>query len=184
MKTVYLVREQQPDGTYRLVQISAEKWHAIIKDQEGLPMEQKRHFIDDKIFDDLGEDCIKIEVSLDEWRRWDNKRKKMGREAEYRKKYLHLSLDYVIDAETGATMMTHSTLCSISEDEAYQECLFEDMKKALAEWKPWALTMLQFYLDGKDKHAIEEMMEAFQIKRSSVFTYKKQFEAFLREYLT
>ena len=74
MKTVYLAREQQPDGTYRLVQISAEKWHAIIKDQEGLPMEKKRHFIDDKIFDDLGEDCIKIEVSLDEWRRWDNKR--------------------------------------------------------------------------------------------------------------
>jgi len=184
MKTVYLAREQQPDGTYRLVQISAEKWHAIIKDQEGLPMEQKRHFIEDKIFDDLGEDCIKIEVPLDEWRRWDNKRKKMGRDAEQRKKYLHLSLDYVIDAETGATMLTHSTLCSISEDEAYRECLFEDMKKALAEWKPWALTMLQFYLDGKEKHAIEEMMEAFQIKRSSVFTYKKQFEAFLREYLT
>ena len=41
MKTVYLAREQQPDGSHRLVEISAEKWHAIIKEQAGLPMEQK-----------------------------------------------------------------------------------------------------------------------------------------------
>ena len=184
MKTRYLAREQQPDGTYRLVEISSEKWHAIIKDQEGLPMEQKRHFIDDKIFDHLGEDCIKIEVSLDEWRRWDNKRKKKNREAEQRNRYLHLSLDYVRDAETGATMMTHSTLCSISEDEAYREFQFEEMKKALAEWRPWALRMLQFYMEGDITHANKEMMEVFNVKQATVSKYKKQFEAFMRDYLT
>lgn len=184
MKTVYLVREQQLDGTYRLVEISAKKWHAIIKEQEGLPMEQKRHFIDDIIFDYHGEDRMKIEVSLDEWRRWDNKRRKQGREAEHRRKYLHLSLDYVIDAETGATMMSHSTLCAVSEEEAYCECLREDLLKALAAWKPWALRMLQFYMEGDVKHANRKMMEEFHIKQATVSKYKKQFEVFMREYLS
>ena len=54
MKTVYLAREQQPDGSHRLVEISAEKWHAIIKEQAGLPMEQKHHFIEDIIYDENG----------------------------------------------------------------------------------------------------------------------------------
>lgn len=184
MKTVYLAREQQPDGTYRLVEISAEKWHAIIKEQEGLPMEQKRHFIEDIIFDYHGEDRMKIEVSLDEWRRWDNKRRKQGREAEHRRKYLHLSLDYVIDAETGATMMSHSTLCAVSEDEAYRECLREDLLKALAAWKPWALQMLQFYMETDITHANEQMMAVFQVKERTVRKYKSQFEAFMREYLS
>ena len=184
MKTGYLAREKQPDGSFRLVQITPEDWHAIIKEQEGLPMEQKRHFIEDKIFDHSGEDCLKIEVSLDEWRRWDNNRKKKSREAEHRRKYLHLSLDYVIDAETGATMMTHSTLCAISEDEAYRDCLREDLLKALSEWKPWALRMLQFYMEGDAKHSIKKMMEVFQVKEPTIYKYKKQFEAFMKEYLS
>lgn len=184
MKTVYLAREQQPDGSHRLVEISAEKWHAIIKEQAGLPMEQKRHFIEDIIYDENGMDCLTIETSLEEWRRWDNNRKKKGREAEHRRKYLHLSLDYVIDTETGATLMTHSTLGAVSEDEAYRECLFEDMRKALADWKPWALRMLQFYMESDVKHANKEMMEEFHVKLSTVCKYKKQFEAFMKEYLS
>ena len=154
MKTVYLAREQQPDGSHRLVEISAEKWHAIIKEQAGLPMEQKRHFIEDIIYDENGME------------------------------YLHLSLDYVIDTETGATLMTHSTLGAVSEDEAYRECLFEDMRKALADWKPWALRMLQFYMESDVKHANKEMMKEFHVKLSTVCKYKKQFEAFMKEYLS
>lgn len=183
MKTTYLLRESLPDGTSHLVETTSENWHAIIKEQSGLPMDEKRHFIHDIICDQNGKDCLIIETTLKEWRRWDNLRKKKNRENEIRSKYLHLSLDYVIDAETGATLMTHSSLAALSEEEAYRNCMREDLRKALAAWKPWGPRMLDFYLNGDATHANEEMMAEFHVKERTVCKYKQQFERFMREYL-
>ena len=44
--------------------------------------------------------------------------------------------------------------------------------------------MLQFYMEGDAKHAIQEMMEVFQVKEPTIYKYKKQFEAFMKEYLS
>ena len=102
MKTIYLLRETLPDGSHHLVQTTPQKWHAIINEQKNLPIEQRRHFIHDTIVENDDVDCIIIETTLDEWRKWDNNRKKQSRDREYKKKYIHLSLDFVIDAENGA----------------------------------------------------------------------------------
>ena len=184
MKTRYLVREQQPDGTYQLVEISSEKWHAIVKDQEGLPMEQQRFFIEDVIYDENGRDCIKIETTLEEWRKWDNNRKKKGREFDHQRKFIHLSLDYVIDTETGATMMTHSIEGCVSEEQAFKECYFEELQRALAAWRPWAVRMLRFYMEGDAKHANKEMMAEFHVTERMVRYYKAEFETFMKDYFS
>ena len=183
MKTIYLLRETLPDGSHHLVQTTPQKWHAIINEQKNLPIEQRRHFIHDTIVENDDVDCIIIETTLDEWRKWDNNRKKQSRDREYKKKYIHLSLDYVIDAENGTTMLGCSSCDELSEDEVYKMCVFNELRQVLAHWHPWAPRMLDYYMEGEVTHTNQEMMREFEVGERMICKYKKKFEEFLREYM-
>ena len=184
MKTIYLLRETLPDGSHHLVQTTPQKWHAIINEQKNLPIEQRRHFINDTIVENDDVDCIIIETTLEEWRKWDNNRKKQSRDREYKKKYIHLSLDFVIDAESGTTMLACSSVNNQMEEEIFQRYFFQEMHRDLAKWRPWATKMLEFYMAGDTTHANQEMMRVFGVEERTVRKYKMQFEEFLRAYMT
>ena len=65
MKTTYLLREEQPDGSVCMVETTSEVWHAIVKEDAAGPRTERRFFIYDIIPDEGGLDCMVIETTWD-----------------------------------------------------------------------------------------------------------------------
>ena len=82
MKTTYLLREVQKDGSVQLVETTSDNWHAIVKADSVRPRCERRFFIYDIIPDEGGLDCMVIETTWDEWKDWDNKQRAVRRSNE------------------------------------------------------------------------------------------------------
>lgn len=67
MKTTYLLREVQQDGSICLVETTSETWHSIVKEEAQLPQSQRRCFICDTIADGRDLDCMVMETTFEEW---------------------------------------------------------------------------------------------------------------------
>lgn len=75
MKTTYLVYKQV-DGVRQLVAATQEEWDAIMKENRGLPIGQRRCFMKDCFEDGDELDCMYIETTAAEYREWNGNVKK------------------------------------------------------------------------------------------------------------
>ena len=70
MKTTYLIKSIQSDGSTALVETTAEHWHKITENNKGLSKDERRYFITDIISESGNLDCMIIEVAYEEYLRW------------------------------------------------------------------------------------------------------------------
>lgn len=63
MKTTYLIKSIQSDGSSALVETTAEHWHKITENNKGLSKDERRYFITDIISESGNLDCMIIEVA-------------------------------------------------------------------------------------------------------------------------
>ena len=182
MKTTYLLREVQSDGSVYMVETTSEVWHSIVKADARLPQSQRRWFICDIIQDGRGLDCMVIETTFEEWRIWDNEQRQVRRNNLLKKQYEHLSADALEDDER-----EHSLLNEIMREEGFEtETLgylaLEELRKALLFWRPWGTMLLDYYIAGKRRTCTQELARTCNVSEQVARKYKRQFEKFVIDF--
>lgn len=185
MKTTYLLREQQADGSIRLVVASAEAWRSAVAANKNLPTEQRRYFVFDYIPDGDEVDRMVIETSIEDYRVWHKDHMSAKRNREYGKGFQILSMDALIATKDGPISFGDLVLSGQRvEDDICNQMLMDKLRTELAEWRPWANDVLDLYLQGKKRICTDFLAEKYGVSLQAVRKYKRQFEAFLKKFLS
>lgn len=182
MKNTYLIYKQV-NGTRQLVVATQDEWNAVLKENRGLPMEKRRLFEKSCIDDGTNLDCMYIEVSYAEYKKWHSTDEVSGRKRKASGAYPRLSLDApVADSELDSM---HETVPSSFDLEQIitDRILLGELHKALRAWKPWAPELLALYLEGKRRSCTAELCKKYAIGGRAVRYRKKQFEEFVKKFL-
>ena len=182
MKTTYLI---YPDkSTQKLVVVDQEEWKAIVAHNAGCPKDQRRYFIADIIVDGDEMDCMIIETTEEEHRRWCNERKPIYRNLQAQKLIKFLSIDATFDTGTEENSLLAFLPSETNEiGNVQSDIAMEQLRVALREWRPWAEDMLDFYLSGDKRTCSSFFALRYGISERQVRTYKKQFEDFVKKFL-
>ena len=182
MKTTYLVYKQV-NGVRRLVVATPAEWDAILKENRGLPAEQRRYFIKDCFADGDELDCMYIEMTAVEYREWNSKNTVAQRKRKAGSIYSVLSLDAGVP-EAGLESLHESVPSAFDlEGLAADHLLIEELKTALRKWKPWAEDLLELYLSGAKRSCTNGMCERYKLSDRAVQKRKAAFEKFVLDFL-
>ena len=184
MKTTYLLMEQSSNGETRLVTGTLDQYKAITIANAQLPMEQRRHFIVDRI-PEAGElDVMYIEVDYNQFLDWARQYMAAYRNRQDAKQFTVLSLDAPNPIDESLTM--HDCVASSLnvEQEAIGNADFDILRKHLSKWKPWAVDLLDAYMAGKKKTCTEELAKKYKVSVQTIRKYKRQFEKFIEKYFS
>ena len=61
--------------------------------------------------------------------------------------------------------------------------LMEELKEALAAWRPWAADLLELYLNGEKRACTEALSRKYGVSPQVIRKYKRQFEDFVKNFL-
>jgi len=183
MKITYLVKKKQEDGSMRLAVVSHQEWRAVVEKNKTLPAEQKRYFILDYIPDGSDMDKMVVEVPADMYREWHREHMASKRNRDLGKNYRHISLESTMEVKDVRADLTDMDIIvdKVSEEHRSQKIL-EMLRNSLAEWKPWAVDLLDFYLLGRRKDCTDVMAQKYGVSSRMVRKYKKQFENFIKKF--
>lgn len=182
MKATYLVYKQI-DGIRQLVVATQEEWDAILKENRGLPMNQRRCFMKDCFEDGDELDCMYIEITAAEYREWNSKNTVAQRKRKAGSSYLFLSLDAGVP-ETGLESLHESIPSDFNlEGLATDHLLIEGLKTALRKWKPWAEELLELYLSGAKRSCTNSLCEKYILSDRAIQKRKTAFEKFVLDFL-
>ena len=156
MKTTYLIKSIQSDGSAALVETTAEHWHEITENNKLLPKDERRYFITDIISESGKLDCMVMEVPYKEFLHWLADQSPANRNNSLKEKYSHLSLDESVMNDT--------------------------IDQALEAWRPWAVDFLNFYLKGKKASSTAFVADKYNVSQRMARNYKKQFEGFVKKF--
>ena len=183
-KTTYLINKTQEDGSIGLAVVSSAEWAAIVRLNKQLPTNQRRYFIVDYIVEPHEIDRMVIETSYADYSRWNKEHMKSERNRKLGSKFKHCFLDDIVALENGEVFLLDIIKAENSaEGQLLDQLLIEDLRKRLAAWKPWGNDLLDLYLDG-EKRASKMLTEKYGVSAQVVCKYKRQFEAFVKNYLT
>lgn len=184
MKTTYLLREVQSDGSIQMVETTSEVWHAIVKADALLPQSERRWFIYDIIPENDGLDCIVIETTLEMWREWNNSQRKVRRSNERKREISFLSLDCLI--EDGYRDQFHERMLIDDgfEAETISNRSIEGLRDTLRNWNPWGIDLLEFYIAGQKTSCTKVIAAKYSVSEQTARKYKRQFEAFVKKYFS
>lgn len=110
MKTTYLIKSIQSDGSAALVETTAEHWHEITENNKLLSKDERRYFITDIISESGKLDCMVMEVPYKEFLHWLADQSPANRNNSLKKKYSHLSLDESVMNMTPISTMAPAEL--------------------------------------------------------------------------
>ena len=176
MKTTYLIKSIQSDGSTALVETSAEHWHEITENNKLLPKDERRYFITDIISESGNLDCMIIEVAYEEYLRWMVERSQTMRNNSLKKQYAHLSLDAEIADDAV------DPVCF--EEDVMSQVFLMQLQKVLEVWNPWAVDFLDCYLKGKKTSSTAFVANKYNVSQRMARNYKKQFEDFVKKYVS
>lgn len=182
MKTTYLIYKQI-DGAQQLVSATQEEWTAIMKKNRGLPMEKRRLFMKDCFLDGDELDCMYIEVSVEEYRKWNSMNTSLQRNRKDGALYEHLSLDASIANADYSSL--HECVSSDFDLEcaAIDRVLLDELRQALRAWRPWAEELLELYLSGAKRSCTTMLCRKYRISDRTVQKRKTSFEKFVVNFL-
>jgi len=182
MKTTYLVYKQV-NGVRQLAAATQAEWDDILKGNRGLPLEKRRCFIKDCFGDGEDLDCMYIEVTAAEYRKWNSKNTVAQRKRKNGSLCPHFSLD--TDVPSTDTESLHESIpASFNLEElAIDHILIEELKAALRKWKPWAEELLELYLSGAKRSCTTGLCQKYQISDRAVRKRKEAFEKFVLDFL-
>ena len=58
--------------------------------------------------------------------------------------------------------------------------MIDELKKTLADWKPWANDMLEMYLNGQKRACTDILARKYGVSSQIIRKYKRQFEKFIK----
>lgn len=181
-RTTILIYKDINDPKKGLIEATQKEWSAILRSNKGLPMRQRRCFIEDS-FEDCGViDRMFIEVSYEAYMEWHREDVLKDRSLNAKKKYQHLSMDCQIRGSDGETLL--DTLSSDVDTEAMilTEVMYKELRKALEEWRPWANELLDYCLLGKLKSCIKLLCEKEGVSLPTMYRRKKELENFTKNF--
>ena len=183
MKTTYLVRKELPDGTICLSVATLDEWLAIVKANKSNSAVQQRYFITDYISDGKNTDRMIIESSEEDYKEWNKDRMASARNRARGRNYQILSLDAqsygkneILDLAEAAnsTDQVEADVCA--------QILVEELKAALADWRPWATDLLECYLRGERRTCTKALSQKYKVSPQVIRKYKRQFEEFIKKF--
>ena len=183
MKTTYLLNKAQPDGSVCLSIATRGEWLTVVETNKFLPTDQRRYFIIDCIADCQDADRMVIETSAEEYRKWNKARMASARNRALGKSYYILSLDVPI--RIGDIVLDLREALNSGErleEQVCAEMLAVELKEALTAWKPWANDLLECYLRGDRRTCTGFLSEKYRVSPQVIRKYKRQFEAFVKNF--
>jgi len=183
MKITYLVKKQQEDGSMRLAVVSHQEWRVVVEKNKTLPAEQKRYFILDYILDGSDMDKMVAEVPADMYREWHREHMASKRNRDLGKNYRHISLESIVEVEDARSDFSNMDAVGDSPSETHRsQKELEMLRNSLAEWKPWAVDLLDFYLRGHRKDCTDIIAQKYGVSPQMVRKYKKQLKIFIKNF--
>ena len=184
MKTTYLLREVQKDGSVQLVETTSDNWHAIVKADSVRPRCERRFFIYDIIPDEGGLDCMVIETTWDEWKDWDNKQRAVRRSNERKREISFLSLDCLIEDGDRDQFQERMLIDDRFELETISKRSIEGLRAALRNWNLWGVELMEYYIAGKKASCTKAIAMKYKVSEQTARKYKRQFEAFVKKFFS
>lgn len=183
-KTTILIYKDMNDPKKGLMEATQEEWSAILKRNKGLPVCERRYFIEDS-FEDCGViDRMFIEVAYDHYLVWHRENMRQNRNRACGKEYIHFSIDKP-PQDTSCPNIHEAVPSGFNlEESVVDEMILEKLKAQLADWKPWALELLDYYLDGEKKCCAKILGERHGISAMAMSKRKKLFDEFLRNFFS
>lgn len=181
-RTTILIYKDSTDPKKGLKEATQEEWSAILKSNKGLPMCERRCFIEDS-FEDCGViDRMFIEVTLGAYKEWDRERKRQSRNEEQRSSYQHISLDYQGGDDDSRSFDEFIASGFDLEGDVLSRNDIEAFHQALAKWRPWAMEMLENYLSGERRCCTQKLCEKYGVSAVVIRKRKRDFEKFARKF--
>ena len=188
MRNTFLVFNDPTNPGAGLRVAKPQEWDQILKKNKTLPREQRRFFITDA-FEDCGEiDCMYIETSYKEYKKWHTEHQAEWRNRKIKEQYRFVS---ITDAITDDEQMTMEEIIPDSFNlenyivekvgPQYDELLLE-LKKALREWKWWGIEMLEYFLAGERVSCSKDLKTKYGISYEVISRRKKQFVNFVKNF--
>ena len=188
MRNTFLVFNDPTNPGAGLRVAKPQEWDQILKKNKTLPREQRRFFITDA-FEDCGEiDCMYIETSYKEYKKWHTEHQAEWRNRKIKEQYRFVS---ITDAITDDEQMTMEEIIPDSFNlenyivekvgPQYDELLLE-LKKALREWKWWGIEMLEYFLAGERVSCSKDLKTQYGISYAVISRKKKQFVNFVKNF--
>jgi len=178
-KTTVLVyvNPSDPDEGHRIA--STEEWDQILKSNRGLPAEQRRRFILDRIVENPNIDDLFIESSLKEYREWQSKYKAQKRNLEYAKQYSFFSMDVPHAREISASEQ-------VEEDSVINQVLstvlLSELELVLDAWRPWAVELLHLRMSDQRVHASHLLSEKYGVSQRLYQIRIQEMESFIQDF--
>lgn len=179
MKSTYLVFDCK--GQLRVA--TKEEWNDIMERNRTLPREQRRFFIQDCIFEDGEKDCIFIETTKDAYDEWHRQTQRAYRQKQGQEDVTIVSIDMQSSDDSGASLAGKLSDNIDWECRMLSDMRMRELRCALEAWKPWAIEMLGFYLDGTQIKAAKVLSVRHGVSQQTIRERKRDFEAFVTNFL-
>lgn len=118
-------------------------------------------------------DCLYIETSREEYNRWHSRYEVSVQKRKCEKGYRMLSLDYFSDGDDNIPLQNVLASSEDIEKEVGSDMMMQELRRRLAEWKPWANELLDFYLAGKRASATRFFIQKYGISGTTVQKRKR-----------
>lgn len=176
-KTTILIYKDMSDPKKGLREATQEEWSAILRDNKGLPMCERRCFMEDS-FEDCGVmDRMFIEVSHEEYQEWSRQRKKKQRHTEGESQYLHLSLDN----EKDELKLVDGIADGFDlEENVVADEMVKNYIEALRKWKPWGIEFLKIYSEHGRNVSTKFLMKKYGLTRRGIAKRKEELDYFTK----
>jgi len=184
MKITYLANKSQPDGSIALTVISPKEWAEIVAQNNSALPQNRRYFINDVIVDRNERDCLVYEVSRDVHRAWSCDHMRAARNRELEPKEKPLSIDAPIQKNAEISLVDTIADCHCMEDAVLFDLALLQLRLILAEWKPWAVEMLNYYLHGKKGKCCRPLADKYGMSVQAMQKNRERFEKFLQNYFS
>ncbi len=175
MKTTYLFMEKSASGETCLVVGTLEQYKAITIANAELPMDQRRHFIIDRIPETGELDVMYIETNYTEYLEWRRQYVASHRNRQFAKLYTILSLDAANPIDESLTMHDCIPSAANVEDEAIEKAEMDTLRNLLANWNPWAADLLDALLSGTYRECTHELAQKYRVTDRQFRNCKRQF---------
>lgn len=176
MKTTYLFMDKSANGETCLVMGTLEQYKAITIANAKLPMEQRRHFIVDRIPEGGELDVMYIETDYSKYLEWRRQYVASHRNRQYAKLYTIISLDAANPIDESLTMHDCIPAETNVEQEAIENAEMDSLRVRLANWKPWAADLLDAVLAERYRECTHELAQKYGVTDRAMQYNKQQFE--------
>ena len=185
MKKTYLVKQRTADGQDRLVSVPYKEWKSLLEQNQRLPPLDKHYFIVDRIVDMDELDIMYIEVTLEEYRQWNQKRMAAVRRHDTHHHMRTYSLDAPLGGQEGAPCLGHTIASTYQmEDQVCDLVLMWELRNMLKTQAPWYVELLDAYLKGEKRACTESLARKYGVSTQTARKYKRQFEELIKKFLS